>query len=67
LKLVVGELYILAFRHLKAAHQLLTVDNDVTNRAMILIVHAGAALFVEEMKRNALIFCRAMKADGDRH
>jgi hypothetical protein len=59
---------LLIFGVLKAADEILALNEHVAHRAIVLIAHARAALIVQQVKRrDVLAFRRGMDADGDRH
>ena len=57
--------YGLTLSDLVAEHRLVALDHDLTDRAKQLIAHARAALFVQQMKTDILIFGGRIELDRD--
>jgi len=62
-----GDRNVLISGVLEAADKIYTLNDDVTDRAIVLIAHARAAFFMQQVKRDVLAVCRGMDADRDRH
>jgi hypothetical protein len=52
---------------LESPDQIGPLNDDVADRAIMLIAHARAALAMQKVKRDVFAFRRGMNADGDRH
>jgi hypothetical protein len=57
--------HVLPFCNLLAAHRFVTLDHDFTDWTKDLIAHARAALFVEQMKANIVVFDDGIELDRD--
>ena len=62
-----GDRHVLIFGVLEAADKICTLNDDVTDWAIVLIAHARAAFFMQQVERYVLAMCRGMDADRDRH
>ena len=54
---------LLTLSELVAAHRFLALDHDLTNWAKQLIVHARAALLVQQIKANVVVFDGRIELD----